>query len=72
MSTFFGKFFALFLSHLAENAVFALCCKISIAEVRLRFNLVQKCRSAIAEVALCFKNNIKKTKLRTLRCAFTG
>ena len=72
MSTFFGKFFALFLSHLAKNAVFALCCKNSIAEVRLRFNLVQKCRSRIAEVALCFKNNIKKTKLRTLRCAFTG
>ena len=31
-----------FLSQIVKNAVFALCCEISIEEVRLRFNLVQK------------------------------
>ena len=44
------QLFALFLSQMAKNAVFALCCEISIAEVRLHFNLVRKCRSAIAEL----------------------
>ena len=48
------QLFALFLSQIAKNAVFALFCEISIVEVRLRVNLVQKCRSAISEIALRF------------------
>ena len=31
-----------------KNAIFALCCGISVAQVKLRFNLVRKCTSAIA------------------------
>ena len=46
--------YLLFMSKVAKNAVFALCCEISIAEVRLRFNLVRRCRSAIAELRLRF------------------
>ena len=47
--------------------VFTLCCEISIAEVRLCFNLIQKCYFAIA---LPFRN--EKNKLRILWGAFTG
>ena len=73
-----------FLPKIAKNAVFALYCEISIAEVRLRFNLVQKCRSAIAELhcastksksslrKLRCASEIKKIQLRILRCAFSG
>ena len=50
MSAFFSNLFALFQSKIAKNAILALCCEISIAEVRLRFKLVQNCRSAIAEL----------------------
>ena len=84
MSGLFSKLFTLFSSKIAKNAVFALCCEISIAEVGLRFYLVQKCRSAIAELR-CASNELKsslrklrcaseskKIKLRILRCAFTG
>ena len=46
------------------NAVFALCCEISIAEVRLRFNLVRKCRSAIAELRCASTES--KSSLRKL------
>ena len=84
MSTFFSKLFALFLPKIAKNAVFALCCENSVAEVKLRFNLVRKCRSAIAELRcastesksslrkLRRASEIKKIKLRILRCALTG
>ena len=73
-----------FLPKLQKNAVFALCCEISIAEVRLRFNLVRKCRSAIAELRCAIDKSkrslrklrcaseIKKIKLRILRYAFTN
>ena len=44
-----------FLSNIAKNALFAFCYDISIAEVRLRFNLERKFRSVIAEVALLQK-----------------
>ena len=83
MLAFLSKLFALFLSKIAKNVVFALCCEISIAEVRLRFNLVRKCRSAIAEVRcastestsslrkLRWASKMKKFKLHILRCAFT-
>ena len=84
MSAFYSNLFILFLSKIAKNAVFALCCEISIAEVRLRDDLVPKCCSAIAElrcVSIESKNSsqkfrctseIKKINLRILRCAFTG
>ena len=67
MSAFFSKLFALFLSKIAKNAVFALCCEISIAEVRLRFNLAQKCRSAMAELRCASTES--KSSLQKLRCA---
>ena len=84
MLAFFCKLFTLFLSKIAKNAVFAMHCEISIAEVRLRFNLVRKRHSAIAELRcasyksksslrkLHCASEIKKIKLRILRCAFTG
>ena len=84
MLAFFCKLFTLFLSKIAKNAVFALLCEISIAEVRLRFNLVRKCRSAIAQLRgastksksslrkLRCACEIKKIKLRISRCVFTG
>ena len=61
-----------------------MCCEISIAEGRLRFNLVRKYRSAIAELRcastesksslrkLRYALESKKIKLRILRCAFAG
>ena len=66
MSTFFSKLFTLFLSKIAKNAVFALCCEILIAEVRLRFKLVRKCRSVIAEMRCASTES--KSSLRKLRC----
>ena len=84
MSGLFGKLVTLFQFKIAKNAVFALCCEISIAKVGLRFNLVRKCRSAIAELRcastesksslqkLRCASESKKIKLRILRCAFTG
>ena len=56
-----------FWSQIAKNAVFALCCEIHFAEGRLRFNLVRKCRFAIAE--LCCASTESKSSLRKLRCA---
>ena len=50
MSAFFSKLFTLFLSKIAKNAVFALRCKISNAEVMWRFNLRRKSYSVIAEL----------------------
>ena len=49
MSAFFSNIFTLILSKIAKNAVFSYCCEISIAEVRLRFNLVRNSHTAIAE-----------------------
>ena len=84
ISGLFSKLFTLFQSKIAKNAVFALCGKISIAEVKLRFNLVRKYRSAIAELRcastesksslrkLRCASESKKIKLRILRCALTG
>ena len=79
----FHKLFTFFLPKIAKNAVFALCCKTSVAKVRLRFNLLRKSRPAIAEMRFALTelesslrklrcaSKIKK-KLRILRCAFTG
>ena len=68
MLAFFSKLFTLFLFIIAKSLVFALRCKISIAEVRLRFNLVRKCHSLIAELR-CASTELKSL-LRKLRCAF--
>ena len=61
-----------FLPKIAKNSVFALCREISIAEVRLHFNLVRKCQSAITEVRLCF-NLVRKCRsaIAKLHCAST-
>ena len=67
MSAFSGKIFALFLSKIAKNAVCALCCEISIAEVRLRDDLVPKYRFAIAELR-CVSTESKSFSQK-LRCA---
>ena len=67
MSAFISKLFTLFLFKIAKTAVFALCCEISAAEVRLRFNFVRKCRSAIAE--LRYASTESKSSLQRLRCA---
>ena len=84
MSAVFSKLFTLFLSKIAKIAVFAVCCEISTAEVRLRFSLVRKCRSAIAELRCASTESksllrkfrcvseITKIKLPILRCAFIG
>ena len=81
---FSANYLLFFLSKLTKNAVFALYYKISIAEVGLRFNLVWKCCSAIAQLhctlneskSLLWKllcaSEIKKIKLRFLHRAFTG
>ena len=66
MSAFFSKFFTFFLKS-QKNAVFALCCEISIAEVGLRFSLVPKCRSAIVELRCASTES--KSSLRKLRYA---
>ena len=50
MLAFFSKLFILFLSKITKNAVFELCCEISVAKVKLRFNMVRKSRSAIAKL----------------------
>ena len=63
----FCKLFTLFLSKIAKNAVFALHCEISISKVRLRFNLVRKCRSAIVELRCASTKS--NSSLRKLRCA---
>ena len=58
----------LFFSRISKkNAVFALCCEISIAEVRLRFSLVRKCGSAIAELRCASTES--KSLLPKLRAA---
>ena len=66
-----------FLSQIAKNAVFALCCEISVTQARLRFNLVRKCRSAIAELrcaSIELKSSLRSCaelqKLKKLNCAF--
>ena len=62
MSAFFSILFTIFfLSKIEKNAVFAFCCDILVTEVRLRFNLVRKCRSAISELRCALE--IKKIKL---------
>ena len=81
MSAFLSKLFTIFQSKIAKTAMLALCCKISIAEVRLRFNLVRKsvprlrCDSTESKSSLqksrC-ASEIEKIKLHILRCAFTG
>ena len=57
--------YLLFLSKITKNAVFALCCEISIAEVRLRFNMVRRC-STIAELrcASIESKSLAEVKLR--------
>ena len=45
-----ANYLLFFLSKIVKNAVFQFCFEIFIAKVRLRFNLVRKCRSAIAEL----------------------
>ena len=67
MSAFFIKLFILLLSKIAKNAMFDLCCEISIAEVRQRFNLVRKCRYTIAK--LRYASTESKNSLKKLRCA---
>ena len=67
MLAFFSKLFTLFLSKIEKNAEFALCCEISIAEVRLRFSLVRKRRSATAELHCASTES--KSLLRKLRWA---
>ena len=77
MSAFFSKLFALFMSKIAKTEVFALCCEILIAEVRLRFNLERKCRSKIAKFR-CASTESKflcgscaaLQKFKKLDCAF--
>ena len=64
MLAFVSKLFTLFLSKLAKNAVFALCCKILVAEYWLRFNLLRKCQSAIAELRCASTES--KSSLRKL------
>ena len=64
---FFCKLFTLFFSKITKNTVFPLHYEISIAEVMLRFNLAQKCRSAIAELRCASTKS--KSLLRKLRCA---
>ena len=68
MSAFFSKLFTVFQTKIAKTELFALCCEISIAEVTLRFNLVRKWRSAIAELRCASTES--KSSLRKLRCAF--
>ena len=63
MPAFFSKLLALFQPKIAKNAVFALGCKISIAKLRLRFNVIRK----IAE--LCCASTVSKNLLQKLRCA---
>ena len=65
MSAFFSKFFSFFLSKIEKNAEFALCCEISIGEVRLRFNLARKRHYATAELR-CASIELKSL-LRKLR-----
>ena len=80
MSVCFSKLLPSFCLKLQKHFVFG---NILIGKVRLRFDLVPKSRSAIAEVALRFKWVKKfffrelscrleneKMKLRILRCAF--
>ena len=66
MSAFFSKLFTFFMSKIAKNAVFALCCEISIAKVRLRFNLLQKSCSAIDDLRCASTHS--QSSLRKLRC----
>ena len=63
----FSKLFTTFMSKISKSAVFALCCEISIPEARLRFNVLQKSRSAIAEFS-CTSTELKSLLLK-LRCA---
>ena len=65
MSAFFSKLFTQFLSKIAKNAI--LRCKISIAEVGLRLDLVQKSHSSIPELRCASTES--KSSLWKLRCA---
>ena len=79
MPAFFSKLFTYFCLKLQKNAVFPLYWKISIVEVRLRFNLVQKCCFAMAKLC-CMSTELKSLayrgscaqvqKLKKLNCAF--
>ena len=65
MSAFLSKIFAFFLSKIAKNAVFGFCCEISIAKVWLRYNLLRKSSSAIAELRCALMNKfIEEVALR--------
>ena len=66
MSIFFSKLLAL-LTPMCKNTEFVLCFVHLIAEVRLRFGLVQKSRSAIVQLH-CALTELK-SRLRKLRCA---
>ena len=68
-----------FLPKIAKNAALTLYREISIAEVRLLFKLVQKCRSAITELRCAStksKSSLRKlrcaSEIRKMRCAFSG
>ena len=77
MSSLFSKLFTLFQSKIAKNAVFALCCEISIAEVGLRFNLV---KNAVLQLWNCVALQLNQKvdcgscaalqKAKKLNCAF--
>ena len=79
MPAFFSKLFTYFCLKLQKYAVFPLYWKISFVEVRLRFNLVQKCCSAMAKLC-CMSTELKSLayrgscaqvqKLKKLNCAF--
>ena len=72
-----GNYLLFFCLKIAKNAVFALCCEISIAELMLRFNLVRKCRSAFTNCVALQPNQkvhcgscATLQKLKKLNCAF--
>ena len=65
MSAFFSKLFIFFISKIAKNAVFAFFCEISIAKVRLRFNLLQKSCSTTDDLRCASTES--QSSLRKLR-----
>ena len=73
MPAFFSKLFTYFCLKLQKNAVFPLYWKISIVEVRLRFNLVQKCCFAMSTElkSLAYRGSCAQVqKLKKFNCAF--
>ena len=55
------------MAKITKNAVFTLCCEISVVEVRLRFDLLRKYRSKFAKLR-CYTTE-SKSSLPKLRCA---